>query len=240
MGYARAVCAVAPSPKAHTLRSRAPYAADPNRTETKRNDTKRNETKRSEAKRNETYLKAPSPNPLSCSGSQPSAADSDPTPQAALDPKPRPPLCSHLPPSRALFRTIPRSAPRRSVGLGRLVVFSDTTQTEPRSVCAGWEPMRVAGVPAVPLECPLSEPRRPRVSCLRVGIARRRRRRRSSAGCPPRCALAGLCSFVCLFVCMFRAFVCGGPVRSGRARAGTSPARSEGPLGTLGTHTQGT
>jgi hypothetical protein len=39
--------------------------------------------------------------------------------------------------------------------------------------------------------------------------------------------------FVCLFVCSFGVFVCGGPVRNGRARAGTSPARSEGPLGVL-------
>jgi hypothetical protein len=62
-------------------------------------------------------------------------------------------------------------------------------------------------VPAVPLECPLSAPRRPRVSCPRVGIARRRRRRRSSAGCPPRCAVAGVCLLVCSFVCSEPSFV---------------------------------
>jgi hypothetical protein len=42
-----------------------------------------------------------------------------------------------------------------------------------------------------------------------------------------------------LFVCSFGVFVCGGPVRDGRTRAGTSPARSEGPLGVLWVLTHG-
>ncbi len=48
-----------------------------------------------------------------------------------------------------------------------------------------------------------------------------------------------VCLYVCLFVCLFGVFVCGGPVRNGRARAGTSPARSEGPLGVLWVLTDG-
>jgi hypothetical protein len=45
--------------------------------------------------------------------------------------------------------------------------------------------------------------------------------------------------FVCSFVRLECLFVCGGPVRDGRARAGTSPARSEGPLGVLWVLTHG-
>ncbi len=65
---------------------------------------------------------------------------------------------------------------------------------------------------------------------------------RSSAGCPPRCALDGACLFFFrLFVRLFGVFVCGGPVRNGRTRAGTSPACSAYSRlgGSLGTHAWG-
>ncbi len=145
----------------------------------------------------------PSPKPLSCSGSKPTASYSDPTPQASRPglQAPTAPLLgfTDLPPARppALFRG---AAPLRR---GRLAVFLDTTEPETRSVCAGWEPMRVAGVPAVPLECPLSEPRRYRVCASELPVGGG-----AIALVLSFPMLARWGGFACLFACLFCVRLC--------------------------------
>ncbi len=111
-------------------------------------------------------------------------------------------------------------------------MFLDTTQTEP--VCAGWEPIDACSrstrsTLGVRLGVRLDGPEyRVCASGLPAGggaVALAR------AVLPDARSLGWVCLFVCSLVCLFGVFACGGPVRSGRARAGTSPARSEGPLG---------